>query len=200
MAHQRAVGRAERIAAVVLLAACALWVAYAVLGDFDTIGRHFIALAVLRVAMLALLFAIARTASARSSGLGRTGLALAAAGAALFLVGALGAVATDGWNFNPLGTAAEARSDASLWYAYAIGMGFFLFTIGVVLVGIAARSVGWPAAVLILTAVVHVASSPWPLAAHLLWVTGWMVVAGALAAMPPGNRGGGEPALSNGAA
>jgi hypothetical protein len=171
------------LAARVLLAVAAAWLIWAVVDTLEPVGRHFLGLGALRIAMLAALVGFALASGARDRRLGRIGLALVACMAVLNIGGAVGAVATDGWSHNPFDTGADVEPP---WYAYVIGASAILFALGTALVGVAGRGHRlWVPVVL--AGVVYLpavaVSQESPLAGHLIWVAAWVAVALGLAGL-----------------
>ena len=170
------------LAARILLAVIAAWTVWAVIDLLEPVGRHFLGLGALRIAMLATLFAFAIVAGARDRRLGNVGLAIASFAAVLNVSGAIGSVAMDGWSYNPFDDSGPEA--APPWYTYAIGSSALLFALASSLVGIAGRGhrLSVPvilAGVLYVPAVALSQSSP--LAGHLIWVAPWLFVALGLA-------------------
>jgi hypothetical protein len=170
-----------RVVAVVIAA----WVAVIVVGGLESIGRHFLILGVLRLALFAALLGLAWVAP--RSRLGRLGLIAAAVGAGANLVGGVGSVFTDGWTHDPFGPDAAASPP---WYAYVIGLSAFIFAVGSVLTGIAARAAGWPAVMAVLGGVLYPMTfvmqglyghDPGDLLGHLVWIAPWLALALGLA-------------------
>lgn len=151
----------------------AAWAAFAVLGDLEPNGRHLLVLGALRVVLFGLLLAIAIRMAATSRLLGRAGLVVAGVGAAVNFVGGAGAVITDGWSYNPFDPSSDA---APPWYAYLVLAGGLLFVLGTVLVGIAGRSAGLQAGIVIAAGVLYGAAALGALG-HLIWVAPWIVLA-----------------------
>ncbi len=143
-----------------------------VVSDFDARGREFVVLAALRLVMLCALYAVAARFDARTRLL-RWGLVAAGVGAVVNVVGALGAVVTDGWWFEPFADGAPADPP---WYAYVIGLSAIVFAIGTLLVGIAAQRAGGGAiaVAVILGAVLYFAALPLGALGHVLWAAPWL--------------------------
>ena len=174
-------------AGYVAAAAIAAFVIYVIAAGLDTTGQHFVVLGALRVVLIGALLAFALAAGAQATRLGRVGLGMAALGAAFYVFGGIGAVATDGWSYDVF--ASENDGIDPPWYAYVLGLSGFVFALGTVLVGIAGRSAGR------LSLAVILAGAMFPLVlglqdplgdagAHLVWLTPWMVLAVGLIAMP----------------
>ena len=111
------------------------------------------------------------------------GLGVAAVGIVANLAGGVGSVITDGWNYNPFGPGAAASPP---WYAYVIGLGAFIFALGSILTGIAARSAGWLALAALLGGLLYPMAvvmqelyghDPGDLLGHLIWIAPWLVLA-----------------------
>lgn len=180
MAEARSADEAGRGLALVALLVSVAWLAYALLGGLTTIGRHFVPLALLRIALLGALVTFARV-SGVGQRLGRTGLVVAAIGAALNLIGGVGSVVMDGWTFDPFGAAGETRTGSELWYAYVIGLSSFVFAIGTTLVGIASRSTSWLRISAILAGVLYLVAIPLGTPGHFIWIAPWIALAAGLA-------------------
>lgn len=166
-----------------VLAVTAAWVVLVVVGGLEPIGRHFLILGVLRVALLAALLGFAATYVPRSSWLGRLGLGAAAVGAAANLIGGVGSVVVDGWTHNPFGPGTEEMPGS--WYPYVIGLSAFVFALGSVLAGIAGRSGGWLAVAAVLGGVLYPMAfvmqglfghDPGDLLGHLIWIAPWVAL------------------------
>lgn len=168
----------------VAAAAIAAWVIYALVGGLDTIGRHFVVLGGLRIVLFAALLTFALSVGAHTHGLGRLGILIAAVGAAGFLVGSIGSVATDGWSYDPFAPEVEALSPP--WYAYVIGLSGMLFALGTLLVGIAARSSGRLALAVILAGLLFPLAFALDGYGHIIWLLPWMALAAGLIATPTG--------------
>jgi hypothetical protein len=163
------------------------WLVFVLVGGLEAMGRHFVVLGVLRLAMLAALLALVLSAGAQTSRLGRLGLGVAALGAVLNLMGGVGAVVTDGWTYNPFDPAVEA---APPWYAYVIGGSAMVFALGSILAGLAARSAGWPAIAAVLGGLLYpmafvlqgvYGAATGAVIGHLVWVAPWLALSLALA-------------------
>ena len=172
----RAIGR-------VVSAAIAGWIVLVVVGEFESVGRHFVILGILRIALFAALVGLALVASTHRSRLGLVSLGVAAVGAAANIAGGVGSVVTDGWNYNPFGAGADV---APPWYAYVIGLSAFIFALGSILSGIAARSAGWLAVAAVLGGMLYPMAivmqelyghDPGDLLGHLIWIAPWLVLA-----------------------
>ena len=177
--------RSPRDIGRVVAVAIAAWVAVIVVGGLEPIGRHFLILGVLRLALFAALLGLAWVAP--RSRLGRLGLIAAAVGAGANLVGGVGSVVTDGWTHDPFGPDAAA---APPWYAYVIGLSAFIFAVGSSLTGIAARSAGWLGIAAVLGGVLYPMTfvmqglyghDPGDLLGHLVWIAPWLALALGLA-------------------
>jgi hypothetical protein len=175
--HERAVMTGRIVTAVI-----AGWVILVVVGGLEPVGRHFLILGVLRLALLAALIGLSLSTSTHRSRLGATGLVIAAVGAVVNLAGGVGSVVTDGWNYDPFGPDAAASPP---WYAYVIGLSAFLFALGSILTGIAARSAGWLAHTAVLGGVLYPATilmqgiyghDPGDLIGHLIWIAPWFAL------------------------
>ncbi len=168
----------------VAAAVIAAWIVYALIGGLDTIGRHFVVLGALRVVLFGALLAFALAVGAHTRRLGRVGLVVAGVGAAGYLLGAVGSVATDGWTYDVFADAAASPP----WYAIVLGLSGILFALGTVLVGIAGRSGGRLAVAVILAGALFPAvlalSSVSHAAGHIIWLVPWMVLAAGLIAAP----------------
>ena len=167
-----------------VIAVIAAWVVLVVVGGLEPIGRNFLLLGVLRVALLAALLGFAAVFVARSSSLGRLGLGAAAVGAAANLVGGVGSVVVDGWTYNPFGPGTEEMPGS--WYPYVIGLSAVVFALGCVLTGIAGRSGGWLAVAAVLGGVLYPMAfvmqglfghNPGDLLGHLIWIAPWVALA-----------------------
>lgn len=175
--------RSPQVVGGVVSAVIAAWVVLVVVGGLESVGRHFLILGVLRLALFAALAALALTIAAPRSRLGYLGLGAAAVGAAANLAGGVGSVVTDGWTYDPFG--AGAADLAPPWYAYVIGLSAFIFAVGSVLTGIAARSAGWLAVAAVLGGVLYPMAfvmqglyghDPGDLLGHLIWIAPWFVL------------------------
>ncbi len=174
----------------VAAAVIAAWIVYVLVGGLEGTGQHFLVLGALRVVLFGALLAFAVAAGAHAGRLGRAGLAIAAVGAAAYLFGGVGSVATDGWSFDVFAGDAELEPP---WYAYVLGLSGILFALGTILVGIAGRSGGRLAVAVILAgalfpAVFALESSLGFAGAHIVWLVPWMVVAAGLIATPADQR------------
>ena len=151
-------------------------------------GQHFVVLGALRVVLFGALLAFAVTVAAHTRA-PRTGRARhRRVGAAAYLFGGVGAVATDGWSFDVFAGDGEFEPP---WYAYVIGLSGILFAVGTILVGIAGRSGGRLAVAVILAGVMFPAvfalQSPLGFAgAHIVWLLPWTVLAAGLIAASAG--------------
>lgn len=168
----------------VAAAAIAVFVVYALVGGLEATGRHLVELGALRVVLFGALLAFAQGSGAGGRRLGRAGLVVAAVTAVTYLAGAIGAVATDGWSYDPFNPSLE-RVDPP-WYAYVIGASAFLFALGTLLVGIAGRTGNRLAVAVILAGaffpLVFVLESVLGAAgAHAVWLAPWMVLSVGLA-------------------
>jgi len=176
--HGLPASRAAQIAA----AAIGSFMIYILIVGLEGTGRHFIELGTLRVVLLVPLFVFAGWSGARTRRLGRVGLGLATVGAAMFVAGAIGSVATDGWSFDVF---ADEMSDPP-WYAFVIGASGILFALGTLLVGLSGRRSGRLATAVILAgALFPLAFILGPTAGHLAWLVPWLVVAVGLARTAP---------------
>lgn len=155
------------------------WVGFALIDRLEPNGRHLLVLGALRVVLFGALLAFAVKVGATTSRLGRSALAAAAAGAAVNLVGGVGAVLTDGLSYNPFATGASAP--APPWYVYLVLIGALLFALGTVLVGVAGRRGGWLAVAVILAGVLYVVAVPLGAYGHLVWIAAWFALALGLA-------------------
>ncbi len=173
-------------------AVIAAWVVFVLIGGLESIGRHFLVLGVLRVVLLGALLGFAAAFVARSSRLGRVGLGLAAVGAVANLAGGIGSVVVDGWTFNPFAPGMEDQPVA--WYPYVIGLSAFLFAIGGILTGIAARSAGWLAVAAVLGGVLYpmafvmqglLGHDPGDLVGHLIWIAPWLALTLGMSRLAP---------------
>ncbi len=170
----------------VAAAVIAAWIVYVLVGGLEGTGQHFVVLGALRIVLFAALLAFAVAAGAQAGRLGRAGLAVAAVGAAAYLFGGIGAVATDGWSFDVFAGDGEFEPP---WYAFVLGMSGVLFALGTILVGIAGRSSGRLAVAVILAGALFPAvfalQEPLGFAgAHIVWLMPWMVLAAGLIAGP----------------
>lgn len=168
-----------RLAAVVI----AGWIILVVVGGLEPVGRHFVILGVLRIALFAALVALAIKTGQHRHRFGVFGLGIAAVGAVANLVGGVGSVVTDGWNHNPFEPGAAATPP---WYAFVIGLSAFLFALGSILTGVAARSAGWLALAAALGGLLYPMAvvmqeiyghDPGDLLGHLIWIAPWLVLA-----------------------
>ena len=168
------------ITAAVILA----WAAYFLVNELEPNGRNFVVLGALRVVLFGALLSFARLAGAQARRVGRVGLVMAAAGAVLTLAGGIGAVATDGWWFDPF--APDAVCTCS--YAYVIGLGALVFALGTTLVGVAGRSGGWLAVAVVLAGVLYPAVfilQPFGhFVGHAVWLVPWAALAVGLSTDP----------------
>ncbi|HWL50051.1 MAG TPA: hypothetical protein VNT92_09245 [Acidimicrobiia bacterium] len=166
----------------VVTAVIAGWIIFVVVGGLQPVGRHFLILGVLRLALLAALIGLALSTSTHRSRLGKAGLGIAAVGAVANLAGGVGSVVTDGWNYDPFGPGADASPP---WYAFVIGLSAGLFALASILTGIAARSAGWLALTAVVGGVLYPATilmqgiyghDPGDLIGHLIWIAPWFVL------------------------
>lgn len=180
--HDTSRGFSPQVVGRVVSAVIAAWVVLVVVGGLESVGRHFVLLGVLRLALFAALAGLALTVAAPSGRLGRLGLAAAAIGAAANLIGGVGSVVTDGWSHDPFGAGADASPP---WYAYVIGLSAVIFAVGSILTGIAARSAGWLAVAAVLGGVLYPMAfvmqglyghDPGDLLGHLIWIAPWLVL------------------------
>jgi len=183
--------RSPRDVGRLVTAVIAAWIVVAVVGGLEPVGRNFLMLGVLRLALFAALVALALAVGAHRSRLGFLGLGAAAIGAGANLIGGLGSVVSDGWNHNPFGAGADV---APPWYAYVIGLSAAIFALGSILTGIAARSAGWPAVAAVLGGVLYPMAfvmqglyghDPGDLLGHLIWIAPWLVLAVGLSRFSP---------------
>ena len=188
VAHQPRTTRfgAGHVAAAVIAA----WIVYVLVGGLEATGQHFVVLGALRVVLFGALLAFAVAVGAQAGRLGPAGLVLAAVGAAAYLFGGVGAVATDGWSLDIFAGEAELNPP---WYAFVLGLSGILFAVGTLLVGIAGRSGGRLAIAVILAGamfpLVFALQSPLGYAgAHIVWLVPWMVLAAGLIARPADRR------------
>lgn len=166
-----------------LLAVISVWTVWALVDTLEPVGRHFLGLGALRVAMLVALIAFAVAAGARERRLGRAGLAVATLGAAMYVVGGIGSVATDGWSYHPFEDGGTAGPP---WYAFVIGFAGMLFALGTALVGFAGHGHRLRVPVILAGVLFPPAvalSQAHDLAGHLVWVAPWVVVGLALAGL-----------------
>jgi hypothetical protein len=181
----------------VAAAVIAAWIVYVLVGGLEGTGQHFVVLGALRVVLFAALLAFAVAVGANAGRLGRAGLAIAAVGATAYLLGGIGAVATDGWSFDVFAGDGEFEPP---WYAFVIGLSGILFALGTILVGIAGRPSGRLAVAVILAGalfpLVFALQEPLGFAgAHIVWLVPWMVLAAGLIAGPADRSAAGlEPA------
>jgi hypothetical protein len=168
------------------------WIVLVVIGGLEPIGRHFVLLGALRVALFVALLAFAAAFVVRGGWLGRLGIVAAALGAGANLVGGVGSVVTDGWSYNPFGPGPEDL--APPWYAYVIGLSAFVFAVGSILTGIAGRSGGWLAVAAVLGGVLYPATvvmqglyghDPGDLLGHLIWIAPWLALTVGLSRVAP---------------
>jgi len=168
-----------RMVAVVI----AGWIILVVVGGLEPVGRHFVILGVLRIALFAALVALAIKTGQHQRRFGVFGLGVAAVGVLANLAGGVGSVVTDGWNYNPFGPGAAASPP---WYALVIGLSAFLFALGSILTGVAARSAGWLALAAVLGGLLYPMTivmqelhghDPGDLWGHLIWIAPWLVLA-----------------------
>ncbi len=164
-------------------AVIAAWIILVVAGGLESVGRHFVILGVLRIALFAALVALVVKAGHRhQSRFGVIGLGVAAVGVVANLIGGVGSVVTDGWNYNPFAPGAAASPP---WYAFVIGLSAFLFALGSVLTGIAARSAGWLAVAAVFGGLLYPMAvvmqelyghDPGDLLGHLIWIAPWLLL------------------------
>ncbi len=182
---------APRRVGPVVTAVIAIWVVVVVVGGLESVGRNFLMLGALRLALFAALVGLALAVAAHRSRLGFLGLVTAAVGAGANLIGGVGSVITDGWSHNPFGAGADA---APPWYAYVIGLSAAIFAVGSILTGIAARSAGWPAVAAVLGGVLYPMAfvmqglyghNPGDLLGHLIWIAPWLALAVGLSRFTP---------------
>lgn len=159
-------------------AAIAAWVIFALVDTLEPNGRHLLVLGALRIVLFALLLSFVAVAKVQSSRAARVCLAVAGLGAAVNLLGGLGAVVTDGWSYNPFTDGTEA---AAPWYAFLVLVGAMLFALGTVVTGIVGRSAGWLAVAVVLGGVLYAAAIPLGAAGHLVWVAPWFAISLGLA-------------------
>lgn len=166
-----------------VLAVSSVWVVFVVVGPFEPIGRHFLILGVLRVALLVALLGFATAFAVRESRLGRIGLGVAVLGAGANLIGGVGSVVVDGWTHDPFGPGMEDLPGS--WYPYVIGLSAFVFALGSILTGIAGRSGGWLAVAAVLGGVLYPMAfvmqglfghQPGDLLGHLIWIAPWLAL------------------------
>lgn len=161
----------------VTVAAVGAWSAYAVIGGIEPNGRHFLELAGMRLVLFAALLAFGLSLAGRVPRVLTLGLVLSGLGAAAYLVGAVGAVGTDGWSFDPL---ADPSAEPP-WYLMVIGLSANVFSLGAILVGIAGRAAGWPAAAVALGGALYplllFPIQPFGVTiGHLLWLLPWLAL------------------------
>ena len=136
-------------------------------------GRAFILLGFARIVVFFALWAVASLAAGEQSKLMTTGLYLAFVGALANALGAIGAVVTDGLEYNPFETAANVEPP---WYAYVIGLSAFVFALGALLVGIAA----WRAGVKRAGLAAILGGAIYPVAfiavGHAIWALPWLAL------------------------
>jgi len=172
----------------VAAAVIAAWVVYALVGGLDATGQHLLVLGALRIVLFGALLAFAHAVGAHERRLGRVGLAMAGGCAVLYLVGGIGAVATDGWSFDVF----ASEGDYMPWYAVVIGLSAMLFALGTTLVGVAALSAGKLAVAAILAGVLFPAvlalQTFGDIVGHIVWLTPWMVLAVGVAAASPDRK------------
>jgi len=186
--------RSPRDVGRVVTAVIAIWVVVVAVGGLEPVGQHFLMLGVLRLALFAALVGLALAVAAHRSRLGGLGLLAAAIGAGANLIGGVGSVVTDGWSYDPFGAGADA---APPWYAYVIGLSAFIFAVGSILTGIAARSAGWLAVAAVLGGVLFPMTfvmqglyghDPGDLLGHLIWIVPWLALAVGLSRFTPGDE------------
>lgn len=173
-------------------AVIAAWIAFVLIGGLEPIGRHFLVLGVLRVALLAALLGFAVAYVARSSRLGRVGLVIAVVGAVGYLVGGIGSVVVDGWTYNPFAPGTE--DDPVGWYPYVLGLSGIVFALGAILTGIAGRSGGWLAVAAVLGGALFpmafvmqglLGHNPGDLLGHLIWIAPWLALTLGMSRLAP---------------
>ena len=175
--------RLPRVVGRIVAAVIAGWIILVVVGGLEPVGRHFVILGILRIALFAALVALALKTGRHQSRFGVLGLGVAAVGAVANLAGGVGSVVTDGWNYNPFAPGAAASPP---WYAFVIGISAFLFALGSILTGIAARSAGWLAVAAVLGGMLYPMAvvmqelyghDPGDLLGHLIWIAPWLALA-----------------------
>lgn len=164
--------RAEGVSAVLIGA----YIVYALVVGIETTGRHLLELGMMRFVLLAALLAFARQSGALSSRLGRIARSVTGAAAVTFVAGAVGAVVNDGWTRNIFGPGDAAPP----WYAYVIGLSGIVFAIGTAGVGIAGRSAGRVAALVIVAGITFPLALAGQGAGHIGWLAVWLVLCIAL--------------------
>lgn len=155
------------------------WLVYiALAGGLAPGGRNFLILGAVRIVLFAALLAFARLAFAARGLIGRVGILLAAIGAAAYVTGGIASVTVDGWSFNPM---ADEAAGPPL-YLIVLGLSANLFALGTVLVGIAGRRAGLPAAAVIVAGLLYPLVL-FPLqpfgttAGHVIWLAPYAVLA-----------------------
>ena len=157
------------------------WVVFAVADRLESVGRHFLVLGVLRMALLVALLGFTAAFVAPGTRLRRWALGMAGIGAVANLVGGLGSVLTDGWSHDPF---APGAGDPP-WYAFVIGLSASLFAVGSVMTGIVGRSGGWLAVAAVLGGVLYPMAfvmqglyghDPGDLLGHLIWIAPWLAL------------------------
>lgn len=181
-------GRPARVnAGHVTVAAIVAWLGYVLVGGLESVGRHFVILGAMRVVLFGALLAFALASGAQARRLGRAGLGLAGVSALANLVGGVGAVATDGWSYNPF--APELDDVAAPWYAYVIGLSALAFAIATILVGIAGRGSTRMTTPVVLGGALYplvfvlqgpLGASTGGTVGHILWLAPWLVLGAAL--------------------
>ncbi len=153
--------------------AAGAFVIYALIVGLEGTGRHFLEIAIVRIALLGGLIGFSRWSGAHARRLGRIGTGVAAVATVAFFAGAVGALATDGWSYDVL---AEGDVDPP-WYAYIIGLSGIVFALGTVLLGIAGRSAGSLAKLVIVAgATFPLVFALGPTAGHAAWLTIWTML------------------------
>lgn len=174
-------------AAHVAVAAIAAWFVLVLVDGLSPGGRSFVVLGAMRVVLFGLLLAFALSSGAAAGRLGRAALVLAGIAAGGYLFGGVGAVATDGWSYNPFSE--ENAELAPPWYAYVLLASGMLFAIATVLVGVAGRArrplwLGLVAAGVLYPAVFALqgplGATTGVLVGHVLWLGVWLAVAVAM--------------------
>ena len=183
MTDEDEANRLPRVIGRIVAALIAGWIILVVVGGLEPVGRHFAILGVLRIALFAALIALTIAIGHPWSRFSVFGLGVAAVGVAANLAGGVGSVITDGWNYNPFAPGAAASPP---WYAYVIGLSAFIFALGSILTGIAARSAGWLAGTAVLGGLLYPMTvvmqevyghDPGDLLGHLIWIAPWLVLA-----------------------
>ena len=183
MTNEDESNRLPRLIGRIVAAVIAGWIILVVVGGLESVGRHFVILGILRIVLLAALVVLVLKAGRNPNRFGVLGLGVAAVGAFVNLVGGVGSVVTDGWNYNPFAPGATASPP---WYAFVIGISAVIFALGSILTGIAARSAGWLAVAAVLGGVLYPMAivmqelyghDPGDLLGHLIWIAPWLVLA-----------------------